>query len=876
MEMAGHHLWHRYLIRKMIKGNQLPKYFSLVAQSESREPCLSSAALTLIFAAVVVTMPAAKLFDQPASYIPLHTILEFISIAISVMVFSLCWNIRKEPMAGKLPAIGGVFLSVAVIDMLHTLSYEGMPPLVTPASVEKAIGFWLYARIISILGLLVFAFSRQQVSAGYAEKSLLLNLLVSAGIAYIGLYHQDLMPRTFVPNAGLTAFKIRMEYGLAFLYLVAAWKFWQRSKEDTQASFGWLAAACWVLALSGIFFTLYQNASDLMNVMGHIYKSIGYLIVYRAIFVVGVHYPYKKFAATLASQHERELFYKTLASVNPVGIFRSDKEGNYIYANANWSKIAGLPVNQALDSGWKQGIYPADRLRVEQQWNTAVSQARPFSLEYRFKKPNGEIAWVYGQTAAIKNETDEILGYVGTITDITRRKATEEEIHRLAYYDSLTQLPNRSMMIDRISQSLASRQRNKIYGAILFIDLDNFKQINATRGHTVGDRLLIEVGNRLRSCVRASDSVARLGGDEFVVLLEDLGQNHEQAAMKAGKTAERILEALNSPYQLAEQEYIGSSCIGISLFIDGNETPEDLLRRSDTAMYRAKSNGRNILCFFEPAMQKALEEHATLESWMRTALREHEFRLYYQVQVDHNRQPIGAEALIRWKHPIQGFIYTPDFINVAEESELIVAIGQWVLETGCAQIKAWESNPAMRSLSLSINVSARQFGRPDFVETIKAVIARSAIASEKLKLEMTEGLLIHDVDDTVAKMTQLKSIGVQFSMDDFGTGHSSLNYLKRLPLSQLKIDQSFVRDITVDANDAAIVKTIIRMGQTLQMNVIAEGVETEEQLRFLKENGCTVFQGYLFGKPLPLEEFERLIASCNERRLVDRKSNAPG
>jgi EAL domain-containing protein (putative c-di-GMP-specific phosphodiesterase class I) len=293
-------------------------------------------------------------------------------------------------------------------------------------------------------------------------------------------------------------------------------------------------------------------------------------------------------------------------------------------------------------------------------------------------------------------------------------------------------------------------------------------------------------------------------------------------------------------------------------------------------MYRAKSNGRNILCFFEPAMQKALEEHATLESWMRTALREHEFRLYYQVQVDHNRQPIGAEALIRWKHPIQGFIYTPDFINVAEESELIVAIGQWVLETGCAQIKAWESNPAMRSLSLSINVSARQFGRPDFVETIKAVIARSAIASEKLKLEMTEGLLIHDVDDTVAKMTQLKSIGVQFSMDDFGTGHSSLNYLKRLPLSQLKIDQSFVRDITVDANDAAIVKTIIRMGQTLQMNVIAEGVETEEQLRFLKENGCTVFQGYLFGKPLPLEEFERLIASCNERRLVDRKSNAPG
>jgi predicted signal transduction protein with EAL and GGDEF domain len=372
---------------------------------------------------------------------------------------------------------------------------------------------------------------------------------------------------------------------------------------------------------------------------------------------------------------------------------------------------------------------------------------------------------------------------------------------------------------------------------------------------------LIEVTQRLVECIRADDTVARLGGDEFVVMLEDIGEESEQAASHAKAVGEKILEALSLPYLLDDHEYFGTCSIGVCLFRGDALPADELLKRADTAMYQAKQHGRNALRFFDPAMQAALESRIQLESSLRHALPRQQFRLYYQAQVNEERQIIGAEVLLRWQHPESGMISPATFIPVAEESGLIVPIGLWVLQTACSQLKSWEQDPCTRDLQLAVNVSACQFHQGDFVERVCQILLASGANPALLKLELTESVVVDNVTDMIDKMRMLKEIGISFSMDDFGTGHSSLAYLKRLPLCQLKIDQSFVRDITTDPNDAAIVQTIIAITRTLGLNVIAEGVETEAQLEFLKRHGCLSYQGYLFGKPVTVEEFERLVSA---------------
>lgn len=448
------------------------------------------------------------------------------------------------------------------------------------------------------------------------------------------------------------------------------------------------------------------------------------------------------------------------------------------------------------------------------------------------------------------------------VQDITERKLAEEEIRNLAFFDPLTRLPNRRLLTDRLQHALSTGSFEEPFGAVLFVDLDNFKKINDTKGHVIGDLLLLEVAKRIESNVREGDTVARLGGDEFVVVLEDLDSDLECAAAKAKMTSEKILVILSKLYLLGEEEHVSSASIGISLF-RGGDNLNDLLRNADTAMYEAKKAGRNTLRFFDPSMQQALEERAKLEFWIREGLQNQQFRLFYQLQVDNKGSPIGAEALIRWEHPLQGMIPPGHFIPVAEETGLIMSLGQWVLETACAQLKQWEDHSLTQSLTIAVNVSARQFSQVDFVEQVHAVVLKTGINPIKLKLELTESLVLHNVEDAVTKMRKLKSIGIHFSMDDFGTGHSSLGNLKRLPLDQLKIDQSFVRDIAVDPSDAAIVNTIINMGKTLGMAVIAEGVETKEQLSILRQYGCQEFQGYLFGKPVAHSEFEVNLQNLN-------------
>ena len=436
---------------------------------------------------------------------------------------------------------------------------------------------------------------------------------------------------------------------------------------------------------------------------------------------------------------------------------------------------------------------------------------------------------------------------------------SEKTVYQLAYSDPLTGLPNRRLFQDRLEQSIQLSSRNKLYRALMFLDMDNFKTLNDTKGHNMGDLLLVEVAKRLKSCVRASDTVARLGGDEFVVLLGDLSDSEKSATEQARNIAQKVSQMLSQPYNLNNYVYNCSASIGVTMFRDSGVTIEELHKRADAAMYQAKSAGRNTVRFYDPYTQAALEARSELELALRSAILQKQLHLYFQIQVDHHSRPVGAEALIRWDHPQLGLVFPAQFIPLAEETGLIMAIGQWVLETVCEHIKIWENDPLARGLQIAVNVSARQFHQPDFVDQVDSVIRKTGINPSRLKLELTESMVLDDVGDTVIKMHALKKIGVRFSMDDFGTGYSSLSYLTQLPLDQLKVDQSFVRNIGIKPTDAVIVQTIIGMATNLNMESIAEGVETQAQRDFLENAGCKYYQGYLYGKPVPLEKFTNAL-----------------
>jgi diguanylate cyclase (GGDEF)-like protein len=431
------------------------------------------------------------------------------------------------------------------------------------------------------------------------------------------------------------------------------------------------------------------------------------------------------------------------------------------------------------------------------------------------------------------------------------------ELNTLAFYDKLTGLPNRRLFLDRLKNALVSRSTYQ--GAILFIDLDRFKYLNDTLGHSYGDLLLQQVAQRLESSIRKGDTAGRLGGDEFLVMLKNLDQDPLKAAMETKTIGNNIIAFLNQPYLLDTHEYFISVSIGAVIFDHNSKSSEDLLKQADIAMYKAKKVSPGNMLFFDSEMQNALNTQASVEIDLRKALENNEFQLYYQIQMDGSQHPSGAEALIRWIHPKRGLVQPDQFIPMAEESGLITPISQWVLEAACTQLKAWEGNTLTSELTLAINISAKQFHQADFVPKVQSSIKRIAINPARLVLEITESLLLENIEKAIESMKQLKKIGVQFALDDFGTGYSSFQYLRRLPIDELKIDRSFMRFITSDSKDKAIVAAIISMVHSLKLNVNAEGVETEGQRQFLLSKNCTHYQGYLYSKPVPIKQFEALL-----------------
>ncbi len=562
-----------------------------------------------------------------------------------------------------------------------------------------------------------------------------------------------------------------------------------------------------------------------------------------------------------SSARESETRFRTVFNQAAVGMVQIDSDtGTVARANQRFCDIVGYAPEQVERLRMQDLTHPDDLERAQALLKRLVAgEISEYRLEKRYRRGDGSVIWVDVTASAMRQGAGRSRYHVVVVQDITQRRKTEEELRYLAYNDPLTGLPNRRLLLDRLEQALALAVRHKCWGAVLLVDLDHFKTINETRGHDAGDRLLRQAAARLQACVGNKVTLARQGGDEFVAVLEELSELSETAAARAEEIGRAIVQALRPPFDLGQGDphHITLS-VGVTLFDGNGEPAEELLKRSELAMYDAKAAGRDTLRFYDPRMQAVVAARAQLEADMRTSLDAGQFELYYQPKVAHGRVQ-GAEALLRWRHPERGFIPPSEFIPLAEQSGLILHLGQWVLETACRQLARWSEQPLMQTLNLAVNVSPRQFRESGFVAQVLQALASAGADAHHLRLELTESMLLQDVEDTIAKMVQLRGYGVGFSLDDFGTGYSSLAYLKRLPLHELKIDQSFVRDVLTDPNDAAIARTIVALGTSLGLQVTAEGVETEEQRVFLEKSGCHVWQGYLLAPPLPLERFEVLM-----------------
>ncbi len=475
------------------------------------------------------------------------------------------------------------------------------------------------------------------------------------------------------------------------------------------------------------------------------------------------------------------------------------------------------------------------------------------------QRKNGEVYPAWLTISPVRNGHGAVTHYIVTHDDVSERKKADRRIEELAFFDMLTKVPNRALLMDHMKRAMTASARNRTLNALLFVDLDRFKALNDTLGHDQGDLLLQAVAQRLAAYVREGDTVARLGGDEFVLLLENLSGNMDDAASQTKIVGEKILAALNRPYLLGSADYRSTASIGATVFRGGEVSIDGVLKQADLAMYKAKEAGRNSLHFFDPTMQTLVLRRAELEASLCRAIGDNRLELHFQAQVAGSGAVVGSEVLLRWRHPDHGMVSPAEFIPLAEQTGLIMSLGYWVLEAACTQLAKWATRPGLAGLTVAVNVSARQFRAPDFADRVLAIIAASGANPRRLKLELTESLLVHDFDDLIHKVSRMKVSGVGFALDDFGTGYSSLAYLKRLPLDQLKIDRSFVRDVLTDPNDAAIARSIVALAHSLELCVVAEGVDTQAQRDFLASAGCDAYQGYFFSPPLPVGDFEAFV-----------------
>lgn len=795
----------------------------------------------------------------PTAYDALITAISVIpAIAAALLGFYL---FRSATMHLRQIIVGGFLMGLGIAAM----HYTGMAAL----KMQPAISYNPLLFVVSIVIAVAAAISALLImyAGGKSSLNLLLRLVLGAtimGLAIAGMHYTGMAAASFAPNSVCTVIGARVEptllsfiiAGIVFFLFTGGWiaNFLDRRIERANAA-----------AIQQL-----NNRTKELEMDRDILKQINS--------ATPLNYVLEDLTRQAEALHPEMI----------CTILLLDEDGKHLRHGAASSMpeaynkaVDGLAIGENVGS-CGVAAYTGQRVVVEDV------QQHPFWAPYQELARLGNIRACWSQP--IKNYENHVMGtfaiyhkdpatpsaaelalierYAQLAQLAIERKEYEDEISHVAFHDPLTQLPNRRLLVDRLQQALSASARTHRHGAVLFIDLDHFKTLNDSKGHDVGDLLLTEVAHRLQNPIRKGDTVARLGGDEFIVMLTDLDEDSEKSALQAKVLGEKILETISMPYMLNGYEYHSTASIGISTFYGSSVTVDNLLRHADTAMYQSKHAGRNRLHFFNPSMQEALEARFTLQSDLRKALAEQQFSLHYQIQIDCKNHPFGAEALLRWQHPDRGQIPPAAFIPLAEESGLILPIGKYVLETACNQLKTWESDAKTKHLLLAVNVSSYQFKQPDFVDQVIATLKQTKANPTRLKIEMTESMVVEDVPETIEKMQILRAAGVRFSMDDFGTGYSSLASLKRLPIQQLKIDGSFVSDIATNPSDAIIVKTIIAMGNILGLNVIAEGVETAAQLEMLKQYECPAFQGYLFSRPLPIDQFQVLIQNWSSKEFT--------
>lgn len=803
-------------------------------------------------------LPTYTFTSGIGAYDAVHTVLEFASIAVSFMVFALAWNLRHLQDNFALLILGLASFAAATIDIAHVLSYVGMPELVTPSGGQKSVTFWLLGRFIAALGFLAIAIVRDRhVSKRAWAVGMLAVTLLLVPCLWIGLVQPDWLPVLYTDASGLTALKKVLEYGIAGIYAAAALMLIRRARRDGDREMAWLAAATWTLALTDVFFTLYANVTDSISVIAHVYKVIAYGMIYLAIFAAGVRRPYDEAA------NERSLLRSLIDSM-PDLIVVKDPQKRFIVANRayqayehrNEASLKGRTSSEVVEQGAARVLEAMDdqvldsgaTLRADVVMPSAAGVERTFdTLKAPFLGP-----------------ANEALGVISLLRDVTDDLARDAELEQLSHYDPLTGLPNLSLLTEAAQRELDIAELTGQSIAFVVLDLDDFHTINEAIGHDSGDALLQQVAQRLRAGIRPRDVVARPGGDEFVILLTD--QNPGDASLIVA----RLIEEARRPFAINGQDTKITLSAGIAMFPDNGSTFAELRRFAEAALYRAKSEGRDTLRFFTEEMQEHAATRLQTLNGLRTALDRGEFRVHYQPQIRLEDGAVcGVEALVRWEHPTQGLVPPGAFIPLAEETGLILPLGDWVAATALADAQAWRSAGFMLP-SVSINLSAAQFRQADLAVRLTQIANDAGFPFADIEWELTESSTMLDPEGSVAIIQSLHDRGFQVSLDDFGTGYSSLSYLKRYRIDKLKIDQSFVRDLAVDPDDRSIVKAIVQLARVMDCRVVAEGVETDEQLVGLRAEGCDVAQGYLFARPMPADEMQAFLQTRQLTELPTR------
>lgn len=818
-------------------------------QAGHRHPYLSVAGwLLLALAAPLlwwIAHPAWQIVVEPTLFLFVHSVVELFAVVAAMLVFATGYRAILSLREGAVVLLGIAFLGVGLLDFLHTLSYVGMPDAISANSPHKSIFFWLAARLLAALALLVYAWMPATAEPSSSQKhwALVAVLALVGTLAYIGLVRPDAVPALFIPGKGLTPLKIGLEWLVIAFNLATLAVLWQRRVKLARECLAALAFAVALSAVSELFFTMLGVIDkDGANVLGHAYKVAAYLYLLHATFNEALRRPLE----LLEAQHQRE---SRVLSAAPDGVLWVDQSGTILMANPAMETLSAYPIAELL--GHNVDIFLPEHLRAKHAHSMRAyfnaPQARVMgAMDLKLLRRDGQMLPI--DISLGHWEDGEQVHAIAFVRDLTERKKFEASLEHKATHDELTGLPNRGVFRLQLDQALAQAKRGERQVAVLFMDLDDFKTANDSYGHSAGDELLRQVSQRLRSVLRESDILARLGGDEFAFLISDMDSVDEAASV-----AEKLLLSLETPCCVHDQNIDVGASIGLAFYPLDAQDSDSLLRFADLAMYQAKRSGRGTYACYSAQLDQHAHENLQLHIRLKDAISQGKLRLFYQPQVDViNGAIVGAEALLRWHDEVLGDVSPARFIPVAESTGLILPLSDWVLETACRQIAAWQL--AGTPLRVAVNFSAQQFRLRKLADDVSDALRRTGAAAHLLDIEITESVAMAQPVEAREHLDALVSMGCSVSLDDFGTGYSSLAYLKALPVGKLKIDRGFIKDLPHDLSDAKIARSIVALAHSLGLTVVAEGVETDEQLEFLRELGCETYQGWLFAKALEADD----------------------